>query len=174
MKRQFLGDSYDAVKRLWQEVFAEWAPLHAEPRFIPEHIRNEFTAFTRIPFLDEDRPRVYAIFNDPDTGIRLPDRLNQSEGRSHIALSTIRDQLRNSAVQCVITFDQSIHRGPDLSPKSQRNVKLQRLWHNRLPAFYYVSHAPFLFAFSNSARMDMVRGLIRRVGVPASRIEERE
>ena len=32
----FLGDFYDAVKRLWQEAFSEWAPLLAEPRFIPK------------------------------------------------------------------------------------------------------------------------------------------
>ena len=104
MKRQYLGDSYDAVKRLWQEVLAEWAPLHAEPRFIPEDIQNEFTAFTRIPILNECRPMSYAILNDPDTGIRIPNRPNQSEGRSHIALSTIREQLRNAAIQSPYTI----------------------------------------------------------------------
>ena len=25
MKKEFLGDSYDAVKRLWQETLLEWA-----------------------------------------------------------------------------------------------------------------------------------------------------
>jgi len=88
VKRQYLGDSYDAVKRLWQEILAEWAPLHAEPRFIPEDIRSEFTAFTRIDLLNEHRPMFYAILNDPDTGIRLPNRLNQSDGRSHITLAS--------------------------------------------------------------------------------------
>jgi len=136
VKGQYLGDSYDAVKRLWQEVLAEWAPLHAEPRFIPEDIRNEFTAFTRIPLLNECRPMFYAILNDPDTGVRPPNCANQSEGRSHIALPTIREQLRNAAVQCVITFDQSNHREPGLSPKSQRNKKLRWLGHERLSAFY--------------------------------------
>ena len=72
MKGQYLGDSYDAVKRLWQEVLAEWVQLYAEPRFIPGDIRSKFTAFTRIPLLNERRPTVYAILNDPDTGIRLP------------------------------------------------------------------------------------------------------
>jgi hypothetical protein len=174
VKRQYLGDSYDAVKHLWQEVLAEWAPLHAEPRFIPEDIRSEFTTFTRIPLLNEHRPTFYAILNDPDTGIRLPNLSNQSEGRSHIAFSTIREQLRNTAVRCVITFDQSKHREPGLSLKSQRNAKLQWLQRQRLSAFYYVSHAPFLFAFSEPARMNVALGLIRRAGVPADRIEEQE
>ena len=34
MKRDYLGDSYDAVKRLWQQALSGWAPLYAEPRFI--------------------------------------------------------------------------------------------------------------------------------------------
>ena len=171
MKGQYLGDSYDAVKRLWQEVLAEWVQLYAEPRFIPGDIRSKFTAFTRIPLLNERRPTVYAILNDPDTGIRLPNGANQSESRSHISLSTIRDQLRNDAVQCVITFDQSTHRKAGLSPKNQRKEKLQWLERERLYAFYYVSHAPFLFAFSEPAQMDMALGLIERAGVPANRIE---
>jgi hypothetical protein len=163
------------VKRLWQEILAEWAPLHAEPRFIPEDIRSEFTAFTRIPLLNEEHlPMFYAILNDPDTGIRLPNRLNQSEGRSHIALSTIREKLRNAAVRCVITFDQSKHRELGLSLKRQRNAKLQWLQRQRLSAFYYVTHAPFLFAFSEPARMDVALGLIRMAGVPDNRIEEQE
>ena len=135
MKRQYLGDSYDTVKRLCQEIQAEWAPLHAEPRFIPEDIRSEFTAFTRILLLNEHRPMFYAILNDPDTGIRLPNRLNQLEGTSHIALSTIREQLRNADVRCVITFNQSKHRVLGLSLKSQRNAKLQWLQRQRLSAF---------------------------------------
>lgn len=174
MKRQYLGDSYDVVKRLWQEIFAEWAPLHAEPRFIPEDIRNEFTAFTRIPLLSEHRPMLYAILNDPNTDIRLPKRANQSEGKSHIALPTIREQLRNAAVQCVITFDQSTYREASLNRQSQRNEKLQWLKRERLPAFYYVSHASFLFVFSESARMDMALGLMERAAVPANRIEKQE
>ena len=174
MKRQYLGDSYDAVKRLWQEVFAEWAPLHAEPKFIPEDIRSEFTAFTRIPLLNEHRPTFYAILNDPDIGIRLPNRSNQSEDKSHITLSTIREQLRNVAVRCVITFDQSKYREPGLNHKNQRNAKLQWLQREGLSAFYYVSHAPFLFVFSESTRMDVALGFIRRAGVPANRIEEQE
>ena len=58
-----------------------------------------------------------------------------------------------------------------ISGVNPRNEKLRWLRHERLSAFYYVSHAQFLFAFSDPVRMDMVRGLIRRVGVPVNRIE---
>ena len=170
MKRQFLGDSYDAVKRLWQETFSEWAPLFAEPRFIPKDIRNEFTTFTRIPVLKEYRPSAYSIFNDPDTGIRLPDRENQKEGVTHISLATIVHQLKNPAVRCVVTFDQSHHREPSFTPTDQRNAKILWLRRQRLHAFYYVSHAPFLFAFSTQAHMKEALERLLRVGIPESRI----
>ncbi len=43
MKRVYLGDSYDAVKRLWQQALTEWAPLYVEPQFIPKDIQAEYT-----------------------------------------------------------------------------------------------------------------------------------
>jgi hypothetical protein len=48
MKRDYLGDSYDAVKRMWQDMLVNWAPLYAEPRFIPEDLRADFTLLTRM------------------------------------------------------------------------------------------------------------------------------
>ncbi len=170
MKREFLGDSYDAVKRLWQETFSEWAPLLAESRFIPEDIRDDFTAITRIPLLIDRCPPAYSIFNDPDTGIRLPDRKNQNEGVTHINLATIANQLSNPAVRCVLTFDQSHHREPGFTPSDQRNAKVLWLRRQGLRAFYYVSHAPFLFAFSEEAHMREVRVRLLQVGIPESRI----
>ncbi len=174
MKRQFLGDSYDAVKRLWQETLSEWAPLLAEPRFIPEDIWNDFMTVTRIPLLSEHRPPVYSIFNDPDTGIRLPDRENQKEGVTHISLATIECQLRNPAVRCVITFDQSHHREPGFTQTDQRNAKVLWLRRKKLHAFYYVSHAPFLFAFSKLKHKKEARELLLKVGIPQGRIGEPE
>ncbi|MFZ5763024.1 MAG: hypothetical protein ACOY8P_08880 [Thermodesulfobacteriota bacterium] len=170
MKRQFLGDSYDAVKRLWQETFAEWAPLLAEPQFIPEDIWNDFTKITRIPLLSGHRPPAYSIFNDPDTGIRLPDRKNQKEGLTHVSLATIKNQLMNPAVRCVVTFDQSHHREPGFTPSDQRNAKVSWLRQQKLHAFYYVSHAPFLFAFSEPKYMKEARERLLKVGIPESRI----
>jgi len=170
MKREFLGDSYDAVKRLWQEVFSEWAPLLAEPRFIPEEIRDDFTTVTRIPLLVDHCPPVYSIFNDPDTGIRLPDRENQREGVTHINLATIANQLRSPAVRCVLTFDQSHHREVGFTPADQRDAKVLWLRGQGMRAFYYVSHAPFLFAFAKEAHMKEARKRLLSVGIPECRI----
>lgn len=171
MKKKYLGDSYDAVKRLWQEVFSDWALLLAEPRFIPADIRKDFTALTRIPMLTEHRPATYSIFNDPDTGIRLPNRENQREGATHIKLSTIAKQLRSPAVRCVVTFDQSHLREPGFPLSEQRKAKIMWLRQERLYAFYYVSHASFLFAFSGQTDMETLRKRLLHIGIPEYRLE---
>ena len=50
MKREYLGDLYEAVKRFWQELLVDWAPLQAEPRFFSRDLRQEFTQLTKIPY----------------------------------------------------------------------------------------------------------------------------
>jgi hypothetical protein len=127
MKRDYLGDSYDAVKRLWQQLFADWAPLYAEPRFLPKDLREGFSRLTGIPVLTDRHPREYSILNDPDTGIRLPGEENQTEGRLHISVETIADQLRSLEPRCVVTFDQSDYRNSDLKRDEQRRAKLRYL-----------------------------------------------
>jgi len=171
MKRAFLGDSYDTVKRLWQEAFSEWAPLFAEPRYVPEDIQAVFTTITRIPILNSRRPPAYSIFNDPDTGIRLPNRKNQAEGATHVTLATIASQLNIPEVRCVLTFDQSHHREPGFSPADQRSAKAHWLLVQGFCAFYYVSHAPFLFAFREDATMKTARNRLLALGIPEARIE---
>ncbi|OPY85529.1 MAG: hypothetical protein A4E72_01922 [Syntrophus sp. PtaU1.Bin208] len=171
MRREFLGDSYDAVKRMWQDILAPWAPLYAEPRFIPAELRSEFTLLTRIPMLLETPPDdVFSILNDPDTGIRLPAQGNQSEGRTHISINSIADQLRIGAV-CVVTFDQSDYRNNGMKRNEQRRAKMIALAQKGLYSFYYVSHAPFLFTVSDQYKLSKVRELIKNAGIPKNRLE---
>ncbi len=172
MKRTYLGDSYDAVKRLWQEIFTDWAPLYADARFIPEEMCADFTRLTRIPVLDGRQRGAHSILNDPDTGIRLPGKQNQREGRSHITLTTIRDQLVDQRVRCVLTFDQSNHREAGNPAKSQRDVKRQWLNRRGFQSFYYVSHAPFLFAFTDDKTRKKAARLPKDAGIPDGRIEQ--
>jgi len=171
MKRDFLGDSYDAVKRLWQQVFAEWAPLYAEPRFIPRELQDDFTRLTGIPLLAGRHPADYSILNDPDTGIRLSDAKDQREGRKHIRVATIIDQLRNRGPRCVVTFDLSHDRRRELKQEGERQVKLHFLAEKGIHAFYYVSHAPFLFAFPDRDSLRELQDRLLRAGIPAKRIE---
>jgi hypothetical protein len=148
MKRDYLGDSYDAVKRLWQQVLSGWAPLYAEPRFIPKDLQEEFTRLTGVPMLEGAPSGPYSILNDPDTGIRLPDEGNQTESQAHIALPTICAQLQRYAVCTVITFDQSNYRRGEHKLDGQRQDKMRYLAKEGLFAFYYVSHAPVPFRMS--------------------------
>jgi len=174
MKRDYLGDSYDAVKRLWQQFLADWAPLYAEPRFLPQDLREDFTRLTGIPVLTDQRPPEYSILNDPDTGVRLPGEGNQAEGRTHTSIASIVNQLRTQSPSCVVTFDQSDYRNSDLNRDEQRRAKLRALRESGFPAFYYVSHAPFLFAFpSIEALQELERRLIR-AGIPADRFEKEQ
>ena len=171
MKRAFLGDSYDAVKRMWQELLADWAPLFAEPCFIPDDLQQEFTRFTKIPILSGKLSTPIAILNDPDTGIRLPGEQNQKEGRSHITIETIVDQLRHGA-QCVITFDQSDYRQSNLSLGEQHQMKLRFLARKGYHGFYYVSHAPFLFAVPNAIALGQIQKILRDAGLPGNRLTD--
>jgi hypothetical protein len=174
MKREYLGDSYDAVKRLWQQILLAWAPLYAEPRFIPEDLRDEFTCLTCIPMLSYAPSEPYSILNDPDTGIRLPAEKNQAERRTHITLRSIRDQLERPGVRVVITFDQSDYRQSELTRAQQRHAKMRFLAEAGCFAFYYVSHAPFLFALPDAKGHRYLREQLRRFGIPDDRVEPHE
>jgi hypothetical protein len=172
MKRDYLGDSFDAVKRLWQQVLAGFAPLYAEPRFIPPDLRRDFTRLTGIPMLLDAAPSRYSILNDPDTGIRLPSEVKQTESWIHIALITIRDQLQRHTPRAVITFDQSDYRHSELKRDEQRLAKMNYLAEAGLFSFYYVSHAPFLFAFSDAdSRRQQLQERLLTFGIPDDRIE---
>jgi len=171
MKRKFLADSYDAVKRLWQDLLQGWAPLYAEPRFIPKDLRDDFTLLTRIPILPKNLPDRFSILNDPDTGIRLPGNSNQAEGRTHISVLSIAKQLQDSRVKCVVTFDQSDYRNSGMKRKEQRLVKMQALAGVGINSFYYVSHAPFLFAVSDTQSIQELQLILIAGGIPEDRFE---
>ncbi len=173
MKQDFLGDSYDAVKRLWRDLLQPWAPLHANARFIPEDLRENFTLLTGIPMLMDNRPEVFSILNDPDTGIRMPGELNKNESRSHISIWLIMRQLAESGARCVITFDQSDYRHSGINREEQRKAKMCSLAENGFHSFYYVSHAPFLFAAACSETLHEVRQILIAGGIPTKRLEPR-
>ena len=174
MKRDYLGDSYDAVKRLWQQVLADVAPLYAEPRFLAKDLREDFTRLTGIRVLITQISGQYSILNDPDTGIRLPSEANQEEGRKHITIATIAKQLREQGPRCVVTFDQSNYRHLALKPAEQRQAKLRSLRENGFVGFYYVSHAPFLFAFNSIESLQEVKARLVSAGIPANRFEREQ
>ncbi|MCD4674495.1 MAG: hypothetical protein K8S18_00675 [Desulfobacula sp.] len=102
MKRKYLGDSYDALKRLWQELLYKWAPLYATPDFIPTDLQHEFAQLTRIP----------------------------------------------------------------------SKVKMGQILSEGFHSFYYVSHAPFLFAVLNKDALSQIQDILKNSGIPENRFEK--
>jgi hypothetical protein len=172
MKREYLGDSYDAVKKLWGDILNEWAPLYAERQFIPDEMREEFTRLTKIPLLSALPRKPFSILNDPDTGIRLPGEKNQNEGRTHISIPTIAEQLKTDGIRCVITFDQSNYRTGKGSKVEQRRAKMTELHRRGFKSMYYVSHAPFCFALPNDQAFLDLKCIFDKAGIPPARLEE--
>jgi hypothetical protein len=172
MKREYLGDSFDAVKRLWQQLLQEWAPLYANPKYIPDDLHREFTLLTGIRMLPANPQMPFSILNDPDTGIHLPGRQNQQEGRTHISIASIVDQFRKTNAMCTVTFDQSNYRRKKLSLCEQRAKKMLSISDNGLKSFYYVSHAPFLFVTADARTLMILKNLFLKNGIPGNRLEE--
>ena len=170
MKRKFLGDSYDIVKRFWRELLHGWAPIYAAPQFVPAELQEDYVMLLGIPMLAETGSlTAHSILNDPDTGIRMPSGKDQSEGRTHITLGTIARQLSQGA-RCVVTFDQSNYRNLKLPRELQHELKRRHLAEAGVSSFYYDSHAPFLFATADPQSDFKVRRILRTAGVPDDRI----
>jgi hypothetical protein len=141
---------------------------------IPDDLQEEFTRLTGIPMLSDSPPEPYSILNDPDTGIRLPGERNQRESRTHIALPSIRSLLQHTGLRAVITFDQSDYRRSELNRDQQGHAKLRFLADAGLFAFYYVSHAPFLFVFPDVGSERQLKERLRSFGIPEERFETHE
>ncbi len=171
MREKFLGDSYDAVKRMWRQLLDGTSTLYAHPRFIEAHLRDQFQRLTGIETISGKLPDHCSILNDPDTGIRLPFAKNQSESRAHISLATILSQLTSCHPYCIITFDQSQYRHSGISLKNQRAEKMRHLSEHGAFSFYYASHAPFLFTFPTSENRQRTLNILVAEGIPVERLE---
>jgi len=132
VKREFLGDSYDMVKRLWADLLRKAAPLCADPVFFKDDdkdkegaLQREFTRLTGIP-MEAGRPSgVFSILLDPNTGISLKDKRPR-----YVTTAYIAKRLGESGVRYVVTYDQSFgHGGPKALEAARQNERA------RLPEF---------------------------------------
>jgi len=177
MKQAYLGDSYDIVKRFWAESLRSIAPLYAHARFIPHTLRATYTAMTAIPVFDpsHEKPDTqFGVLLDPDTGVPLPSEVASTTATvGHTPLNFIIRVFEEYSPLYLICFDQSYHRMEGFDRKSQRAKKIAYLVERDLSAFYYVSHAPFLFVARNSKSLDTIRLRLLHLGIPESRLEGR-
>ena len=177
MNRKYLGDSFDIVKRFWSERLADIAPLFAHPKFIPRDIQTDFEKMVGIPILESqyNAPhRSFGLFLDPDTGIPLPTASIQRASASHAPVSFIAAELNRLKPKYLICFDQSHDRNCGLPKPKQRNRKMAALQNLQIASFYYVSHAPFLFAAEGVADLELVRCQLVDSGIPEWRLEVAE
>lgn len=174
MHRKHLGDSFDVVKRFWGDRLAAIAPLFAHPRFVPKDIRPEFQKMVNIPVLDFSKAAVkpFGLFPlDPDTGIPLPTSSAQKATTAHAPVPFIAAELERLTPEYLICFDQSHDRNCGLPKLDQRRAKLEALRGLGIFSFYYVSHAPFLFAASDASILECVRRRVLESGIPEWRLE---
>jgi hypothetical protein len=110
------------------------------------------------------------LFLDPDTGIPLP-APTQKASISHAPVSFIAGELNRLKPKYVICFDQSHDRNCGLTKPKQRHSKMAALQNLRIASFYYVSHAPFLFAAGDVPNLELVRRRLVDSGIPEWRFE---
>ena len=129
MKPQFLGDSYDLVKRFWAERLASIAPLFAHPKFVPSSIEREYKKLVGIRILTSETVtrKPFGLFLDPDTGIPLPTASAQKASIAHAPVSFIAGELNRLKPKYLICFDQSHDRNCGLTKEEQRHSKIAAL-----------------------------------------------
>lgn len=176
MDRTYLGDSYDIVKRFWAERLSLVAPLLAHPRFVPVAIKHQFELLVGMRVLERDETPTgpFGLFLDPHTGIPLPRVARYTATATHAPLAFIEDEFSRLKPRYMVCFDQSHDRVPDLSRSAQRALKRADLTARHLFSFYYVSHAPFLFATSEKGVLESLYRRLVESGIPEWRFESED
>ena len=170
MNRAHLGDSCDAIKRLWQSIFAPFAPIFAEPRFIAEELRLPYTGMTRVPKIPEARPpQLFSLLLDPDIGIVVPGGRSRGEPL-HITIDDVLALLHEHEPVCLITYDQGFSRHNQWDRRRHLLSKRQALIAGGATSFYYDSHAVFWFTFHNDEAKFQVHDLLVGAGIPNERL----
>jgi hypothetical protein len=172
MDQAFLGDSYDLVKRFWAENLSSIAPIYAEESFIPEKIREVYTRVTGIPVFDPSVARPFAILLDPCTGIPSPNSAARRPTKKHAPIAFIVEVFEACDPEFVICFDQSFAYGKEkeLRMEEKRNALATK----GLCAFYYSSHANFLFVSRSTRIIDSIKKQLLDLGIPGERLKPNE
>jgi hypothetical protein len=167
MNPYYRGDSYDIVKRFFCEALRTLGyAVYIEPMFTGEWsgIDADFYAFLGVKHVRnfESNHSRTALFIDPDKGV---------SGRVSV-MHTSFDRLAQSLEQhtIVFAFDQSFSRSSKPKEKEQMVRKLAELKSRGCEAFYYDSHARFLFASRTGNDLQALQDHLHSLGLPESRI----
>lgn len=164
MNNEWLGDSYDIVKRFFVGVLRTLGyVVYVNPMPTGDWSSSE-SSFLR--FLGAQHVRDAAISGrtalllDPDTGI------GREPSERHTTIPAIVSELENHAV--VFVFDQSFSRGSE--PLPQLYEKLRQLRELGAHGFYYDSHARFLFSSSSIRELNSLQDALVELGLPERRL----
>lgn len=165
MNPEWFGDSFDIVKRYFVTVLKEAGfSVYVDPMFTGdgESIEREFHAFLGAPRNNGDNSsrQKSALLLDPDTGV------GKKKTAQHVTINDIARDLENHSI--VFSFDQSFSR--NRAGDVQMMEKLNNLSGMGVHAFYYDSHARFLFAATSKSDIELVVSALRISGLPQSRI----
>ena len=168
MHEKYLGDSFDILKRFWVDLLSPTATMLAHSRFIPADLRPRFTQLTGAAIYDpaDAMTSGYSLLLDPHTGIPLPDAVDQDLCVSHAPIDFIASLFDDPHLSFVACYDQTVKRKADFSLVDQLDAKRTQLLTHDIPSFYYVSHAPFLFASRSRATLHSIRQCMIDAGIP--------
>ena len=165
MRAEFLGDSYDIVKRFFCEVVRSLGFTVYIDAMLTGAWSGQEESFFR--FLGVQRcPAAHqlhgmtALFLDPDTGV------NEKGSPAHVSYGRLVQEAENHAL--VFSFDQAFSRAGESGPKLQ--VKLGAMASRGCAALYYASHAHFLFVSREHAHLRRLRTHLVELGLPAERL----
>lgn len=169
MNQRYLGDSYDIVKRFFCSVLREQGyDVFVDPIFTGEWRANEKLSYYR--FLGAEPIPHHAaaqgptaLLLDPDTGVSKRARMR------YLSFGAIARLLE--VYRIILAFDQSFSR--NCSPAGQIKQKLDTLAMQGCKAFYYDSHARFLFASRSAKAIDQLYKRLIDHGLPKARLVAR-
>jgi hypothetical protein len=165
MRADFLGDSYDIVKRFFCEALDSLGfTVYIDPMLTGAWSGQEESFFrflgVRRLTTGERLHGMTALFFDPDTGV------NEKGGPAHVSYDQLVQEAESHAI--VFSFDQAFSRAGESGPKLQ--VKLGALAARGCAALCYASHAHFLFVSRQQAHLGRLRTHLIELGLPPSRL----
>jgi hypothetical protein len=166
MNPKYLGDSYDIVKRFFCSALATLGyEVVIDPMFTGKWNGKEETYYRLIgarPLGKSLNSRLTALFMDPDTGVR------EMAGKRHVSFDRMVAELQNHKL--VFVFDQSFsYQG---KPEVVMREKLAAIRSRGCHAFYYDSHARFLFLSREAKNLNILLRRLRELGIPDSRLRQ--
>lgn len=167
MNPLYFGDSFDIIKRFFCEALKCLGyEIYIDPMYTAAMNEHEHTFYSFIgarhvsEFIPNPKPS--ALFIDPDTGI------NEIGGKRHVSFATI--AAKATVHDVVFAFDQSFSRNVMAKESMKQKIKVMNA--RGCSAFFYDSHARFIFVARDGCRLVEIKKYLSDVGLPSSRIIE--